>query len=528
MAQGQPTRVPTPPGILLFDPLANDDGGLLPSSSNLIQRYGTLESRPGFTLMGTLVAGDISLGAFYIRDKTGSIRFFVGSDRRLYEFNNASRVMDILTGPALTGSINCPTTFTYFEQGAVQYAICVNGVDGAMEHDVTTATYGLVSTGYIARSVCTVANRLLYGNLTIGGVRYPTMVAWSAAGDRTVNPAGARVALIDEGGHIIAVRRGRRKSAYIYREDSIWTATAKVASDANAFDFDVASQSPGPVGPAAIASDPSFRQMYLGSDLNLRFFDGTNADILAPTSDFLSGRFNPLFAALTQVVYDPIAQELKISLPLDGDTIPTHALTYSFITKGVFPVPWNRIYPVTLLASWQVELETPTCLLPDVPTCELPDVPTCQLGFTPGQQTVVIGSSANVGTHDGTDDLGEPIATAFDILMPMLPAGEYEFDGVEVQAPPSCPSMTVSVLVGPTYDTCIHEIPLGTIDPSIVPPLYGTGPPEDVAGGPNQSTLRSDDTLRGRCVIVRFRCTSPLQFQVRRIELTQFSRRRAA
>jgi hypothetical protein len=474
------------------------------------------------------VGADIALGGFYIRDKTGAVRFYVASNRRLYRYNNASRTFDALTGPALTGSIACPTTYTYFEQGAIQYAICVNGIDAAMEHDVTSVAYSLVSTGYIARSVCTVANRLLYGNLTIGGVHFPTMVAWSAAGDRTSNPALARSALIDEGGHIIAVRRGRRKSAYIYREDSIWTANAKVASDANAFDFDVASQSPGPVGPGAIASDPSFRQMYLANDLNLRIFDGTNSDILAPTSDFLSGRFNPIYAALVQVVYDPIVQELKVSLPLDGDTIPTHALTYSFVTKGVFPTPWNRIYPVTLLASWQVELETPTCLLPDVPTCQLPDIPTCQLGFTPGQQTVVIGSSTRVGLHAGSDDLGEPIATQFDILMPMLPGGEYEFSGVEIQAPPSCPQLHVRVLLGHTYDTATTEIDLGIIDPSITPPPYLSGPPEDVAGGPNLSLLESDQDMRGRAVIVRIGCTSPLQMQIRRIELTSNPRRRAA
>lgn len=524
MPQGQPTRVPTPSGILLFDPLSNDDGGLLPSSNNVIQRYGTLESRPGLQPMGTLVAGDIALGGFWVRDKTGSVRFFIGSNRRLYEFNDATRVFDALTGPALTGSIACPTTFTYFEQGAVQYAIFVNGIDAAMEHDVTTGAYGLVSTGYIARSVCTVANRLFYGNVTIGGVHFPTMVAWSGAGDRTVNPAGARNALIDSGEHIIAVRRGNRKSVYIYRENSIWIGAAKAASDSQAFSFDIATQGPGPVGSMAIGEDPGFRQMFLGGDLNLWLFDGTNQSILAPTARLLSGRFNPLFSELVSVTYDQINQELILSLPLDGDTIPQHELRYSFLSQGVFPATWNARRKVTCLSSWQVEIETATCALPDVPTCLLPDVPTCQLGFTTGQPTVVIGASDFIGIHEGSDDDGDAIPIATDLLMPLLPGQEYEFSGVLIDATTSCPPLTVSVLVGPTYDTCTHEIPLGVIDPSIPAPVYGTGPPEDVAQGPNMAMLRSDDVMRGRVVIVRLRSTSPLQTQIRRIELTDTPR----
>jgi hypothetical protein len=531
MPQGDPARVPTPSGVLLFDPLSNDDGGLLSSSGNVIQRYGLIRGRPGVQPMGTLVAGDIALGGYWVRDKGGAVQFYVGSDRRLYHYNSATRTFDDLkTGaaPTLTGSIACATTFTYFEQGDFQYAISVNGQDAAIEHQVGTTTYALVPTGYIARSVCTVANRMFYGHVTIGGVRFPTMVSWSAAEDRTSNPAGARQKLIDSGEPIIAVRRGTRKAAYIYRENSIWIATAVAASDARAFSFDIASQGPGPVGSMAIAEDPGFQHMYLGTDLNLWVFDGTKQSILAPTANLLNGRFNPLFGSLVSCVFDPGPQELIVSLPLDGDTLPTHAIRYSFITKGVWPGDWNRLYPVTMLASWQVELDTPTCSLPDVPTCELPDVPTCQLGFTAGQPTVVVGASRQVGTHDGGTDNGESIPFLADILMPTLPGGEYEFDGVEIQAPISCPPLTVSVLVGPTYDQCVTELSLGVINPAIVPPPYADGPPDEEGAGPNLARVTSDTDMRGRCVIVRISSASPMLPEIRRIELTSTTWKRAA
>jgi hypothetical protein len=532
MPQGAPARVPTPAGVLLFDPLSNDDGGLLASSDNVIQRFGLLRSRPGLQAMGVrLAAGDIALGGFWVRDKAGDVQFYVGTNRRLYHFNRATRVFDDLkTGgaPTLTGSIACPTTFTYFEQGDFQYAIAVNGVDAAIEHQIGTNTYALVATGYIARSVCTVANRLFYGNMTIGAVRFPTMVAWSAAGLRDTNPALARQKLIDSGEHIIAVRRGNRKSVYIYRENSIWIGSVRVASDAQAFAFDIAAQGPGPVGEMAIGEDPGFRQMYLGGDLNLWLFDGTNQAILAPTAGILQNRFNPALGALVSCTYDQISQELIVSLPLDGDTLPLHELRYSFITHGIFPALWNRLYPVTMLAAWQVEIETTTCQLPDVPTCELPDVPTCQLGFTTGQPVVVIGASDFIATHEGSDDNGEAIDTVTEVLMPIRPGGEYEFDSVEIQGPSSCPPITVSVLVGNTFDTATTEITLGVIDPSITPPPYGSGPMEDTAAGPNLSRVVSDDVLRGRIVIVRLRCVSPQQLAARRIELTMSPRRRLA
>lgn len=531
MAIQNPTRVPTPSGVLLLDPLSNDDGGMLPSSANIIQRFGTLQNRPGFSLMGDILAGEKALGGFWVRDQAGNVQFYVGSTGRLYHYNNASREFeDLKTGasPALNGSTACPMTFTYWEEGDFQYALACNGVDVAVEHQIGAADYAAIATGYISRTMCTVANRVMYGNTTIGGIRFPTGLAWSAVGTRATNPALARTKLLDEGGHIMALRRGARKNAWIYRENSIWVASAKAASDAQAFDFDVAWQGPGPVGPMAVADDPGFRDIYLGNDLNIREFDGTNSRIIAPTGSLLRNRFNPAFASLVCGVFDEVMQEFVISLPLDNDTLPLHLLRFSFVTGGVFVGEWNPRLPVTMLASWQVELDTTTCDLPDVPTCELPDIPTCQLGFSPGQQSVVIGASEQIGTHQGSDDNGEAIPVTMDILMPLLPGREYEFDGVEIQAPVSCPPLTVSVLVGPTYDQCTHEIALGTIDPSITPPAYEDGPLEDTAGGPNLSTVRSDTDLRGRCVIVRVRSSAPGPVQMRRLELSQSVLKRIA
>ena len=525
MPLGSPTRVPTPGGVLLFDPLTTDEGGLLPSSYNLITEHGLMVNRPGLTSLGTLTAPDVALGAYWERLHADNAPvLLVGASSKLYRYNPTTRVFDALTGPVLAGTVACPVTFTYFEQGGFQYLIAVNGVDAAVENRLDQATYAAVTAGYIARSVCTVADRAFYANLTIAGGRFPSMVAWSQAGDRTVNPALNRKNLIDSGDPIIAVRRGLRKSVNIYRERSIWIASAVRATDATAFDWEEAEQVAGPLGPMAIGGDQGFRQWWLGWDLNLYSFDGTNADLLTPLQGILKGRFNPLAAALTNVVYDEMRQHLVISVALDGDTVPTHHFRYSLETKGVYPLRWNRLYPVTMLATWQVELDTPTCQLPDVPTCELPDVPTCQLGFTPGQATVIVGSHALVATHDGSADLAEEIPWQADVLMPTVPGGEYEFDGVELMAPPSCPPVRVGVSVGHTFDTRTR-LELGVIDPSIAPPAYPS-PLDDTAAGPNLARVTSDQDMRGRSTVVHLDGQTALPVAMRRLEIGLYTRRR--
>lgn len=528
MPTGSPLRVPPPPGVLVRDPLADDAGGMLPSSLNLITRFGALVSRPGLTALGqALTAGERVLGMFWTRTADGHIHLLIGTSKRWWSFNTATRQWDDLSGGVLLGgALTMPVTFAYFGQGDFEYILGVNDTDAAKEWKHGDAAYADVATGYIARSLCVVANRVLYGHVTIGGVRFPTMVAWSAAGDRTSNPALARNKLLDTGDQIVAVRRMNRLSGVIYRERSKWIATAVQGSDAKAFAFTVADQEPGPVGPMAVGEDPGFRHIYFGSDLNLWTFDGTASTLLAITAGLLGGRVTTAALGLVSVAYDPLTQEVWVTLPLDGDTVPTWVMVYAMQTQGIF---FGRL-PVACAAcstgSWQVELETPTHLLPDVPTHLLPDVPTHQLGFQAGQEVLILGADAQVYTVEGSADAATAIPVTFEWLMPTAAGVEHEFDAVELMVEPPGAPITVAVLVGPTYDH-LTEIVLGIIDPSLTPPTY-PDPPEDVPGGPNLSVVRGPEVMRGRIVVVRLTATVATPLKVRRIELFQWARRIAA
>lgn len=532
MPSGVGLRLPPPPGQLLADPLASDTGGLI-ESENLINRYGSLRSRPGMTQVGgALLGGHPVVGSFFVRDKqglTGSIQLVVGTTATWWHLNNGTVAWDDLSaggGPPLTGNF-APVIFTYFEQGGNQYIIGVNDKNPAIEWQVGAAPpYAAVATGYIARSVCTVANRLFYGNVTIGGTRFPTMVAWSSPLDRTSNPALARQPLLDTADHIITVRRMGRTAAVIYREWSQWLATAQANDDANAFAFTVQDRQPGPIGPAAVAEGPGLRHTYFGSDLNLYSFDGNSATIIAATADVLRTRFNSSARFLVNAVYSPNDQEVWVSLPLSNEPFPTHVMVYSFQTGGVFFQRWQD-HPTTMLGLWQQELETPTDALPDIPTDHLPDVPTDQLGLLQLQTVLItgtqVGTTVSVNTLDGVSQFGQPISYLADLLLPIRD-GDYEFDGVNlmVEEPDVSLPITVSVLYGQSYDS-LTTLVLGIVDPTI------PSDQEAVAGGPNKIELRTTEaSIRARIIRIQLTVQAAVAVNIRRLEVLAWPRQRMA
>jgi hypothetical protein len=524
---GTSLRLPTPQGVLLLDALATDAGGLLPTSENFLTRYGAFVARPGLDPLGQdLLANEPILGHFWTRDQQEKIQLVVATTKRWYWYGNASGIWSDLSGagPALTGRSTQPVIFTYWEEGNFQYVIGVNDQDLAVQWQVGTANYTSLSS-YIAKSVCTVANRLLYGNVTIGGVRFPTMVAWSSVGQRAVNLATSRAKLLDTGDPVISVRRMGRLSAVIYREQSQWVATAQAGSDAQAFQFTVQDVQPGPVGPAAITTGPGLRHTYLGNDMNLYTFDGVQATMLAPTAGLLQGRLNAATARqLTSVQYSPADQETWCAMALDGDQVPTHVLVYSYQTGGVFLHRLRESQAAYTLGTWYVELGTPTNLLPNIPTDTLPDVPTNQLGFNQGQSILIAGGAHRVYMLSGVTDEEQPIACTASYLLPLIPGGEHEFNGIEVLTRAPGVPITVSARVGSTMDT-LTKIPLGTLDPAIIPPPH-PNPLDDVMAGPNLTTLMAQtaDVVRGRIVILDFQASSLVGLKIQRLELMSYPR----
>ena len=615
MPAGTGLRLPTPQGVLLGNPWATDEGGLLASTLNVLTSYGTFQSRPGITKLGpALDPAEPVMGSMWVRDKAGVIQLVVATTRRWWAFNNTTRewidlsaghqpvtgetvdTMDPVvadqeitgtlkhpvlpgsvtftdhgstpqvvtdngagvlvgnvgsggtmlidyatgiysfsfalggathdgpvdvayqyTGFLLTGTPLMPTTFTYWEEGGKQYLIGVNNQDPAVEWEVGALAYQSVTNSYVADTICTVANRLVYGCPDIGGVDFPTMVAWTAAGQRTNNPTLARDSLIDTSDKIVAVRRMGRLAGVVYREWSQWMGNAIAASDARAFQFTVADRQPGPIGPAAVAEGPGLRHLYFGSDLNLYTFDGVNSTLLAATANLLTGRFSSGARQTVSVVFYPIGQYALVSLPLDGEQVPTHLLAYSFQTRGVFLGRWNPAIPITTIGTWQLELETPTHLLPNVPTHQLPDVVTHRLGFIAGQLVPIVGAAGQVYTLDGTTDDGVPIPLEADVLLPIIPGQDYEFDGVEMHVAPPANPITVSALLGPTLET-LTEYPLGVIDPTL--------PPGDTEPGqPNAVILRAPGPMRGAVCVLRFTCAATQVIQIRRVAFFAWPRK---
>ncbi len=419
-----PIVVPPAASVFLDEPMAGGRVGLLPSSINILNRYASMRSRPGLQHLGQILNERV-LGSIWFRDHADTVQLVIGQPTRWRHLNNATRVLedlsstiglfdvptddlpdvptdelpDVVTdqlgipqGGALHGSDLMPVTFCLFEQGGRQYVIGVNDVDPPKQWTPGATSYATVEDAPIARTVCVVANRLLFGYLTdADGKKLPQRLKWSKVGRRLDYSDLAQSDLLDVFDHIVAVRPMGRKAGAVYREWSEWLAVAVQGSDARAFDFILQDNKPGPIGPAAVAI-VGLRHIYFGSDLNVYSFDGVQAQIVAATANLLRGRIVNERKRLVSAAYSPVDREVWIALPLDADDVPTHLLIWSELTGGVFLGRVPMDLAVSHFGTWQAELDTVTDALPDIPTDQLPDVPTDALGFSTRQVLLIAGA----------------------------------------------------------------------------------------------------------------------------------------
>jgi hypothetical protein len=465
MAAGNPIVINSGLDTCLDNTLAYASPCFTPACENVILRDREFQTRPGLNPLGSN-ATEMVLGSIWLRNLTDVSQIVLGTTTNWRLFNNSTQLwVDISGGVPLTNS-DLPITFTYFFQGGVQYVIGVNGTDPTKEFNLAGAAYANLANAPIARTVCTVAGRVFFGAIKVGGTLFPQTCQWSAAGQRTVYPALAKNDVADTSDHIVLVINLGRRAVAIMKEQSQHLALSQPGSDANAFEFQLLDYQPGPIGACRRRSRsgrPSDR--ITGIDFNLRAFDGVKGTVIKDTQKYLLGRLNFAARALTSVRYYPARQEIWCAVPLDTDTIPTHLLVYSYITGGVTLDRVPTDLPISHLGKFYAEFDTVTDALPDIPTDQLPDVPTDQLGISSRGETLLAGSSANVFSLEGQTDNGFNIVNDWQIALPVLPRQEYQFDGLEALfAPTTILPITISVRIGQTLET-LTEMVLGYIIP---------------------------------------------------------------
>lgn len=378
------------------------------SGSNVIIRNNRLFVRPGLKTMDTTGFGEQVMGGLFYKLASGVKRTIAaGITKRKYF--DGSQWIDI-TGPVWTGDRTTFARFVPFPTGATIYYIGVNGKDATVEWDGLTATdSALGGSAPIAKDVCVCANRVIYGNVIVGGIPYPNAFIYSAFNNHQSTPA-ANIVNVSEGtGVIVAVRTLSEQSFAVYTERAQHVVTAQ--GGVAPFLTNYRDRQPGPVSAAAVVSADQGLHRYLGNDGNFYQFDGVSckpfgnavrtavqASMNADYRDSAHGVFDRGFREI-HWFWTPLGASgntAGISYNIDNQIwSPIHSfsknLSSSFEWDEWFSLTWNDliIYP-----DWP----TLGTVYPTWLSMGQPSAPTSIIGQQEGQ-TYLLGG---LQTDDGT------------------------------------------------------------------------------------------------------------------------------
>lgn len=199
-----------------------------PACSNIEFRKAELWKRPGFSQMGTAVAG-IPMALVDFEDASGSRVLVCITTTKVYEWNSTSEDWDDITGEGIsltaTADDYVSWTITQDSSGNV-ILVFTNGIDPIYKFDNGATSTDIQELGgagtYKAKFVMSAYNHLFLLNTTEGGVVNPQRVRWSNGGDPETYIGGTSgfVVLIDDASPIYgAAQQGGR--IYVYRQRSI-------------------------------------------------------------------------------------------------------------------------------------------------------------------------------------------------------------------------------------------------------------------------------------------------------------------
>jgi hypothetical protein len=347
MPRGKP--VPLPPPIRGYrSDLAEWRMPLdaIAEGTNVVIRDGRLVPRSGFRTLEASGFGERVMGGIFYVNQSGTRFTVAGGITKRKQFTSGAWA-DI-TGPAWSGVTTEQARFITFQKGTTVYSIGVNDKDATVHWNGSAGTDSALSGAPIARDLTVVANRVLYGNPTIGGSRYPFSVIYSAFNDHEQTPSVNLLTVAHGFGEVMAVRAMSAEAAAIYLEKAQFILTAQGGSAP--FRSDFRSGMPGPVSPAAVVPAEE-SHYYIGIDFNAYRFDGSRA---VPIGDAVKTAIGQSLSAnyrrQTHGLYDRVNREIHWFWVPVGSTQQTAGITYSLKDQTWSPIhSYNR----DLSASWE-------------------------------------------------------------------------------------------------------------------------------------------------------------------------------
>jgi hypothetical protein len=296
---------------------------LLRESRNIVPYFNSLRSIDGLggvtvdEPVGTLgVDPDKVKIIFSWNVQSGSTRYLAQTTTRLWKYNNGTNAWDSMLGanPALTGAAAEGVDWAtwWFDNNNTDGVITCNWADDPIYWRQGDAAWTVITAATPSRTIETVADRVVIGNLR-GATARPDRVRWSAFKDQDTWPALALADLNIPGDNIVSIRRISRTGAIVYKDQAQYLMQAQAGSDAAAFRFELADESPGPLAVRSVCRVGGGEHYYLGNDMNIYRFSAQRAQMVARTSYELGlpvAANYPSFDRFCHLIYLPKRQSL--------------------------------------------------------------------------------------------------------------------------------------------------------------------------------------------------------------------------
>ena len=256
----------------MHNPAALGPGKWL-SSSNFLTRNGIGRPRPGYAIVGSAVAAaDTVIGIGSYGAITTEANAVAHTLTAAYEWDGSA--WNAITGTWTTSAADEHVRFTTYIQGTTLHLIRINRVNAPDSYTGSGNFADVGGSPPTGRDITVTNGRVLIARSGDNVYR----VRWSAFNDMTSWPAANIVDLSETTDEVMGCKAFGPLAAAIYKEDSVWLATAQAA--AAAFQFQLIAQVAGPVSPAVIVAYRG-AHYWLGKDNVIYKFDGARVDVVS-------------------------------------------------------------------------------------------------------------------------------------------------------------------------------------------------------------------------------------------------------
>lgn len=261
--------IPPTGGIRSDLPRHRIPDGFLSDGQNVLCRDGVILVRPGMSALTTAPSANRVMGGVYYKDHAGTDHTLIGTTAGFLSFDGTN--WSSITGGALTGTADNHVRFAVFILAGSTTVIAVNDVDATQSYTGVGNFAALAGSPPIAKCATVAFQRVILGNVTVGGTRYGSSLWPSGFQTPTSWNSADIVNLPDTGDTIVEVKSLSDQVFVIYKDRSQWVGIG--AGNLFPFIFELKDRQVGPVSPAVVVQAED-NHYYIGQDGDVYQFDG--------------------------------------------------------------------------------------------------------------------------------------------------------------------------------------------------------------------------------------------------------------